>query len=86
MPIAVLYLVPMVLNLIGQFFPAGSAVTTISSEVASVLPSLVTAAQAEFALFQSGAPPTAAEQAAIDAALDQAEALLQAAQPGTASA
>ena len=47
----------------------------------TVVPEIISAAQTEYALFSSGAPPTAAQQAAIDAALDQANAALQAAQP-----
>lgn len=81
MPV-VLTILPVLLNLLDQFFPAGSTVTAISSDVASVLPNLIAAAQAEIALVQSGAPPTPAQQAQIDAALDQANALLQSAQPG----
>ena len=43
-----------------------------------VLPGIVSAAQTEIALFKSGTTPTADQQAAIDAALDQAHAALQA--------
>jgi hypothetical protein len=85
MPV-VLTLLPVLVNLLGTLFPAGGTVSTISSDVAAVLPNLIGAAQAEFALFQSGTPPTAAQQASIDAALDQANALLQAAQPGPPTA
>lgn len=83
MPV-VLMLAPIVAQLLGSLFPAGSVVTTISNDVATVLPNLIAAMQAEIALVQSGAPPTPAQQAQIDAALDQANAMLQAAQPGTA--
>ena len=85
MPI-VLTLVPVVLQLLSSFFPVGGTVSTIADDVANVLPGLIGAAEAEFALFQSGGVPTAAQQAQIDAALDQAHALLQAAQPGAATA
>jgi hypothetical protein len=47
----------------------------------TIIPQIVTAAQTEFSLFSSGTAPTAAQQAAIDAALDKANAALQAAQP-----
>lgn len=46
-----------------------------------VAPELIAAAQQEFALLQSGTPPTPEQQAAIDAALDQAHAALQAVSP-----
>ena len=86
MPIEILTLVPVVLSLLSQFFPAGGAVATVANDVAAVLPNLIGAAEAEFALFQSGGVPTAAQQAQIDVALDQAHTLLQAAQPGAATA
>ena len=86
MPIAILTLVPAVLSLLSKFFPAGGTVATVADDVAAVLPNLIGAAQAEFALFQSGGVPTAAQQAQIDSALDQAHALDQAAQPGPAAA
>ena len=47
----------------------------------SVVPELISAAQQEIAIFNSGTPPTAAQQADIDAALATAHAALQAAQP-----
>jgi hypothetical protein len=47
----------------------------------TVVPQIIAAAQAEVALFNAGTPPTAAQQASIDAALVQANAALQAAQP-----
>ncbi len=47
----------------------------------SVAPELISAAQAEIAIFNSGTAPTAAQQADIDTALDAAHAALQAAQP-----
>lgn len=80
MPI-VLALAPVLLQLLAKFFPVGGTVATITGEVAAVLPNLISAGQTEIQLATSGAPPTAAQQAAIDAALDQANALLQAAQP-----
>lgn len=46
-----------------------------------VAPELIAAAQQEIALFSAGTPPTPEQQAAIDAALDQAHAALQAAGP-----
>lgn len=46
-----------------------------------VAPELIAAAQQEIALFSSGTPPTAEQQAAIDAALEAAHAALQAAGP-----
>ena len=49
-----------------------------------VAPGLIQTAQQEVALLNSGTPPTADQQAAIDAALAEAHAALQAAQPGTA--
>jgi hypothetical protein len=49
-----------------------------------VLPEIIAAAQQEIALLNSGSPPTAAQQAAIDTALDQANSALQAAQPSAA--
>lgn len=45
----------------------------------TLLPEIVAAAQSEIALFNSKSAPSAAEQAAIDAALDKANAALQAA-------
>ena len=48
----------------------------------SVAPELISAAQTEIGLINSGSAPTPAEQAQIDAALDAAHAALQAAQPG----
>jgi hypothetical protein len=47
----------------------------------NVVPEIIAAAQTEVDLWNSGTAPTAAQQAAIDAALDQANAALQAAQP-----
>lgn len=44
-------------------------------------PQLIAAAQAEIRLCNAGAVPTAAERAAIDAALEVAHAALQAAVP-----
>ena len=44
-----------------------------------VLPEIIAAAQAEVALLNAKAAPTAEQQAAIDAALAQANAALQAA-------
>ena len=82
MPIAALTLVPIVLQIIGKFFPVGSTVASLTSSAAQVLPGLISAAQSEFALFQSGQPPTAQQQAEIDAAFEQAHALMQGAQPG----
>lgn len=46
-----------------------------------VAPELISAAQQELAIFNSGAVPNPAEQAAIDAALEQANTALQNAQP-----
>jgi len=46
-----------------------------------VAPGIIAAAKQEIDLANSGTPPTADQQAAIDAALDQAHAALQAAQP-----
>ena len=48
-----------------------------------ILPSMISAAQTEFALFKSNSAPTPAQQAQIDAALDQAHTALQAAQPAS---
>ena len=48
----------------------------------SIVPEIVAAARAEVDLLNAGSAPTAEQQAAIDAALDQAHAALQAAQPG----
>lgn len=45
----------------------------------TLLPEILAAAQTEVALFNAKAVPSAAEQAAIDAALAQANAALQAA-------
>lgn len=81
MPI-VLTLAPLLLQLLGRFFPVGGTVQAISSEVAAILPSLISAGQTEMQLATQGTPPSAEQKAAIDAALDQAHALLQAAQPG----
>ena len=78
MPI-VLTLMPVLLDLLAKFFPVGSTVGTITGEVAAVLPNLIAAGQTEVQLATQGTPPSAAQQAAIDAALDQAHALLQAA-------
>ena len=50
----------------------------------TVVPEIISVAQQEIALFNSGTPPTAAQQAAIDAALTAANAALQNAQPGSA--
>jgi len=44
----------------------------------TVMPEILSAAQTEVALFNSGSAPTAQQQAAIDAALDAAHAALQA--------
>jgi len=65
-----LTLIPAILTLIEQGIP--------------VVQSLIDAARIEISLFESGAAPTAAQQATIDAALDQANAALQAAQPTVA--
>jgi hypothetical protein len=46
-----------------------------------VAPQIISAAQTEIALIQSGGAPTAEQQAAIDAALDAAHAALQAGVP-----
>lgn len=62
-----LTLTPLVLQLIG-----------IGTQV---VPEIVAAAQTEVALFNAKTAPTAAQQAQIDAALDAANAALQAAQP-----
>lgn len=78
MPIA-LALAPVLLQLLAKFFPVGGTASTITNEVAAVLPDLISAGQTEIQLATQGTPPTAAQQAAIDAALDQAHALLQAA-------
>ena len=78
MPIA-LALAPVLLQLLAKFFPVGGTASTITSEVAAVLPDLISAGQTEIQLATQGTPPTAEQQAAIDAALDQAYALLQAA-------
>lgn len=78
MPI-VLTLAPILLQLLGKFFPVGGTVNTITADVAAVLPNLISAGQTEIQLVTQGTPPTPAQQAAIDAALDQAHALLQAA-------
>lgn len=48
----------------------------------TVLPELASVAMTEIELFRAGTPPSAEQQAAIDAALDTAHAALQAAQPG----
>jgi hypothetical protein len=48
-----------------------------------VAPSVIAAAQQEVALFNSSTMPDAAQQTQINAALDEANAALQAAQPGT---
>ncbi|HEY3848365.1 MAG TPA: hypothetical protein VGL95_14760 [Acetobacteraceae bacterium] len=45
----------------------------------TIVPEIVTAAQTEYALFSSSTPPTAAQQATIDAALETANNALQAA-------
>jgi hypothetical protein len=50
----------------------------------TVIPEWITAAQQEIALFATGSPPTADQQAQIDAALAAAHAALQAAQPASA--
>ena len=47
----------------------------------SVLPELISAAETEISLVTGTSPPDAAQQAQIDAALAQANAALQAAQP-----
>jgi len=47
----------------------------------TVVPELITAAQTEVSLFNSGTAPTAEQQATIDAALATANSALQAAQP-----
>jgi hypothetical protein len=47
----------------------------------TVVPEIITAAQTEVSLFNSGTAPTAAQQATIDAALATANSALQAAQP-----
>jgi hypothetical protein len=47
----------------------------------TVVPEIITAAQAEISLVTGTSAPTAAQQAAIDAALDKANATLQAANP-----
>lgn len=47
----------------------------------TVAPGLIAAAQTEAALVTSVSPPTPEQRAAIDAALDEANAALQAAQP-----
>ncbi len=44
-----------------------------------VIPEIIAAAQAEVSLFNGGGTPSAAQQAQIDAALDKANAALQAA-------
>ena len=80
MPI-VLELVPVLLQVFKSFFPVGGTVATISSDVAAVMPSLISAGETEYQLATQGTPPTAAQQAQIDSALDQANTLLAAAQP-----
>lgn len=50
----------------------------------SVAPELISAAQTEISLVTGTSPPTAAQQAVMDAALDAANAALQAAQPAAA--
>lgn len=77
MPI-VLALAPVLLQLLAKFFPVGGTASAITTEVAAVLPDLISAGQTEIQLATQGTPPSAAQQAAIDAALDQAHALLQA--------
>jgi hypothetical protein len=52
----------------------------------TVVPEIISAAQAEVALFNSGSAPTAAQQAQIDAAEAAASAALQAAVQGGAAA
>lgn len=51
----------------------------------TIVPEIVSAAQAEYALFSTGTAPTAAQQAQIDAALETANAALQAVQQGAAA-
>ena len=80
MPI-VLALAPVLLQLFQSFFPKGGTVQAISTDVAAVLPDLISAGQTEIQLATQGIPPTVAQQASIDAALDQANALLATAQP-----
>lgn len=67
-----LTLVPIVLNLL----EAGI----------SIVPEIIAAAQTEVALFNSATPPTAAQQAQIDAAEATASAALQAAVQGGGAA
>lgn len=78
MPIA-LELAPVLLDLFAKFFPVGGTAATVTGEVAAVLPNLVSAAQTEIQLATQGTPPTAEQQAAIDAALEQTHYLLQSA-------
>ena len=47
----------------------------------TVVPELITAAQAEISLISGTTPPTAAQQAVITAAVDTANAAIQAAVP-----
>lgn len=49
----------------------------------TLVPEVIAAAQTELALFQSGATPTPEQQAAIDQALDIANAALQTIDPAT---
>ena len=46
----------------------------------TIVPEIISAAKTEYALFSSSTPPTAAQQATIDAALEVANNALQAAQ------
>lgn len=66
----ILSLVPALLNLAVQGIP--------------IAISIATAAKTEWDLFTSGASPTAAQQAAIDAALEDANNTLQSAKQATA--
>lgn len=63
-----LALTPAVLNLVAQGLPVAIQVGQ--------------AAVTEYELYKSGTAPSAEQQAAIDAALDAANAALMAAQPG----
>lgn len=80
-----LQLVPALIKLAAGFFPGGGAAVTIASDVADVMPGLFAAAQTELDLFTSATPPTPEQLAAIQAALDQSEALLQSAQQGASA-
>lgn len=78
MPI-ILTLAPVLLTLLAKFFPVGGTASTITGEVAAVLPNLISAGQTEIQLATQGGAPTPEQKLAIDNALETAHALLQAA-------